>query len=80
MKDDHWLARPATIRRLWQAFIAILALTVVVELAIDAHPHFALERWFGFYALYGFLACAALILIAKGLGVVFKRRDDYYAD
>ena len=80
MNHDHWLARPRTLRRLWQAFIGVLVLTIVAEMAIVVHPHFAVESWFGFNALYGFLACAALILIAKGLGVLLKRRDDYYAD
>lgn len=80
MKDDYWLARAASIRRLWQAFIAVLALTAIAQLAVEVHPHFAAEGWFGFNALYGFLACAALILVAKGLGVFLKRRDDYYAD
>jgi len=78
--SDHWLTRPRTVRRLWQAFIAILALTVLAELAIDAHPHFAVERLFGFNALYGFLACAVLILLAKGIGLVVKRPETYYDD
>jgi len=78
--SDHWLTRPRTVRRLWQAFIAILALTVLAELAIEAHPHFAVERLFGFNALYGFLACAVLILVAKGIGLVVKRPDTYYDD
>ena len=80
MKDDHWLVRPGTIRRLWQILIAVLAATVLAQLAVEAHPHFAVEAWFGFNALYGFLACAALILVAKGLGVFIKRRDSYYDD
>ena len=78
--SDHWLTRPRTVRRLWQAFIAILALTVLAELAIEAHPHFAVERLFGFNALYGFLACAVLILLAKGIGLVVKRPETYYDD
>jgi hypothetical protein len=77
---NHWLVRPRTIRRLWQTFIAILALTVLAELVVAPHPHFAVERLFGFYALYGFLACAALILFAKALGVFVKRPDTYYDD
>lgn len=78
--SDHWLARPRTVRRLWQAFIAVLALTLLAELAIEAHPHFAVEGLFGFNALYGFLACAVLILVAKGIGLVVKRPDTYYDD
>ena len=78
MKDDHWLVRPGTIRRLWQILIAVLAATVLAQLAVEAHPQFAVEAWFGFNALYGLLACAALILGAKALGLAIKRREDYY--
>jgi hypothetical protein len=42
--------------------------------------HFEIEHLFGFYALYGFLACAALILIAKALGRLVKRDERYYDD
>jgi hypothetical protein len=76
--DDHWLVRPATIRRLWIAFIAILAATVLAGLFVDLHPHFAVEALFAFNAWYGFAACAALIFGAKAIGLVLKRRDDYY--
>lgn len=68
------------IRRLWQLFIAVLGLTLLAQLAVEPHAHFAFERVFGFHALYGFLACAALILVAKGLGLLLKRKDDYYGD
>ncbi|MFO1364256.1 MAG: hypothetical protein U1F45_17675 [Burkholderiales bacterium] len=78
--SDHWLVRPRAIRRLWELFIAVLALTVVAGLAIEAHPHFAVERLFGFSALYGFLACAVLILVARGVGLLLKRPDTYYDD
>jgi hypothetical protein len=69
-----------SLRRLWQLFAAVLGLTVLAGLAVDGHGHFALEGWFGFNALYGFLACAALILVARALGLVLKRPDNYYDD
>jgi hypothetical protein len=65
---------------IWKAFIVVLALTVIAQLFVEAHPHFAVERLFAWNALYGVLACAALILVAKGLGLLLKRRDDYYDD
>jgi hypothetical protein len=68
------------IRRLWAAFLAVLGLTLLAELAVEGHPHFEVERLFAFNALYGFLACAALILVAKALGLLLKRKDDYYDD
>jgi hypothetical protein len=76
--NDHWLVRPGSLRLIRRSFIAILVLTVLAELMVEAHPHFALERLFGFNALYGFLSCAALIAIAKALGFALKRRDTYY--
>jgi hypothetical protein len=68
------------IRRLWRLFVAVLVATVLAQLAVEPHPHFAFEAFFGFNALYGFFACAALIVLAKGLGVLLKRKDDYYGD
>lgn len=76
--SDHWLARPKTIRMLWRVFIAVLALTVLAELLAAHTAHFAVENLFAFNALYGFLACAGMILFARALGVLLKRRDDYY--
>jgi hypothetical protein len=78
--SDHWLVRPHTIRRLWQVSIASLALAVLAGLVVEAHPPFAVEALFGFNALYGLLACAALILVARAIGLVLKRPDDYYDD
>ncbi|GAB4174943.1 MAG: hypothetical protein Kow0020_10540 [Wenzhouxiangellaceae bacterium] len=75
---DHWLVRPATIRRLWWIFGLVLAATVLAQLAIEVHGHFGADGWFGFYAAYGFLSCVAMVLFAKLLGVVLKRPVDYY--
>ena len=67
-----------TARRLWQLFIVILAVTVAAQPFVEWHPHFAVERFFAFNALYGFLACGALILVAKAIGFLVKRPEDYY--
>ena len=66
------------VRRLWIAFLAVLVATVAAELFVSPEPHFAVERLFGWNAIYGFLACAAMILLAKALGLLIKRPDDYY--
>lgn len=78
--NEHWLTRPKTIRRLWWMFVLALASAVLAGLAVEPAPHFAVERLFGAYALYGFAACAALILVAKALGRYLKRPDTYYDD
>lgn len=77
--NRHWLVRPETIRRLWQGLIAVLALTLVAELFVHPHQPFTIANLFSFHALYGFLACVAMVLVAKGLGLLLKRPEDYYA-
>ena len=65
-------------RLAWTIFIAVLALTVAAQAFVQRHEAFEVERVFAWNALYGFLACAALVLVAKALGLLLKRRDDYY--
>jgi len=74
----HWLDEPKNVKLLWRLFLAVLAITVLAEPFAGLHPHFKVEALFGFHAWYGFLACAAMILIAKGLGLLLKRPDTYY--
>lgn len=75
----HWLDDPANVKKLWRGFLAVLALTVIAGAFVDLHPHFEIEKWFGFYAIYGFLACFLMIVGAKALGLFLKKPDSYYA-
>ena len=79
-QEDHWLVRPATIRKLWIVFSIILALTVVGQFFIKIKGYFGIDGWFGFGAVYGLLACVLMVVVAKILGVVLKRQEDYYDD
>lgn len=78
-QQDHWLVRPATIKKLWWGFSIVLALTVVAQLFIYVKGYFGVDSWFGFGAAFGFLSCLAMVLVAKGLGLFLKRGEDYYA-
>lgn len=40
--------------------------------------HFFWEKLPVFYALFGFAACIALIIVAKALGKLFIKRDENY--
>jgi hypothetical protein len=79
-QTDHWLARPATIRKLWIALIAFLALLLAGGAVFPVHPHFRLDGSFGFAAWFGFASCVVLVLGAKALAIFLKRPDTYYDD
>jgi len=74
----HWLVRPATIRKLWFGFSAVLALVVLAQAVIYVKGYFGVDGWFGFGAVYGFVSCLLMVLVAKLLGVVLKRPQEYY--
>lgn len=76
--DDHWLVRPATIRKLWWGLGIVLALTVAAQAVISIKGYFTVDGWFGFGAVFGFLACLLMVLGAKALGFLIKRDQDYY--
>jgi uncharacterized membrane protein len=76
--QQHWLTRTQTIRRLWVVFALILAATLAAQLFVAAEAHFDIERLFGFNAVYGFAACALMVIGAKAIGWLLKRPDDYY--
>ena len=78
--QDHWLARPTSIKLLWRVFAVVLAATVVAQVVIGVKGYFSVDGWFAFGAAFGFLSCVAMVLFAKALGLVLKRNTDYYDD
>jgi len=45
------------------------------------HAHTKAEHYFGFWAVYGFLSCLAIIFISKWFGHLgIMKREDYYGD
>ncbi|MEP6389203.1 MAG: hypothetical protein ABJ056_04680 [Halioglobus sp.] len=78
--DNHWLTRPSTIRLLWIGFSVVLSITVLLQLLIKVKGYFGVDGWFGFGAVFGFACCVAMVLVAKILGAVLKRPEDYYDD
>ena len=82
-QSKHWLYRSENLPKLWAIQIAVLVLALIPEFFIHHHPHFedsgvTIDASFGFYAWYGFLACAGMVALAKILGIFLKRKDDYY--
>jgi len=76
--EQGFFERPRTIRKLWILLYAVCGLTLITEFFMEREPHFGIDGFFGFYSALGFVACAALILFAKVIGYVLKRKEDYY--
>ena len=67
--------QPTVSRKFWIALWLTCGVSVLIEFLVHRHEHFI-----GFYVLLGFIACSGLILLAKGLGLFLKAKEDYYDD
>jgi hypothetical protein len=71
-----------TKKNLFHAFYVCLLALALAELSVllFLHPHvtFWWEEIPGFNAIYGFLSCIILVLVAKALGHWLKKEEDYY--
>ena len=79
-EKERWLDRRGNVDKIVRTIYAVCALLFLSDLAYHKHPHFAVESWFGFYGIYGFVSCVLLVLAAKELRRIIKRDEDYYDD
>ena len=60
---------------------AALALLVLVDMIFvdKEHAHTAAEHWPAFWAIFGFIGCAVIIIASKWFGHAgIMQREDYY--
>jgi len=70
---------PRNVKILLRCFYCSLLVLLVIEFFLHKHPYFAWEEWPEFYAVYGFVACVVLVVVAKYiLRPLVKRGEDYY--
>lgn len=77
-EPEYWLDSKANVDKLLLVFYAACAILFIIDIFIHKHGVFEIEHNFGFYAIYGFIGCSAVILGAKLLRVLVMRSEDYY--
>lgn len=67
------------VKKLLKIFFSCCVALFAIDLVVKRPAHMPWEEWPGFYAIYGFVACVILVLIAKYvLRPLVKRDEDYY--
>jgi len=74
----HVFDKPANVRRVLALLYAACALLLLADFVLHRHIDHPLESLPGFYAVYGFLGCVSLVLVAKELRRLVKRPENYY--
>ena len=67
-----WLDDPRNVDKVHYTLCVLCALSVAADFFYHRHYTFA------FHAIYGFVACVALVLAAKQLRKLVMRSEDYY--
>ena len=73
-----WLDSSENVTKLYRAVWAVGLALVGLDLIVHRHAETAFDGWFGFYGVYGFVACVSLVLTAKGLRRIVMRPEDHY--
>ena len=74
----YWLDEPGNVKKIIWALFAVCTALFLADAFYHKHSHFEAENFFGFYAIFGFVVCVALVLAAKGMRVFLMRSEDYY--
>ena len=77
-EKKYWLDNAGNVRKILYALYAVWMLLVLADFAYEKETHFEIEERFGFFGIFGLLACGGLVLAAKVLRVFLKREEDYY--
>ena len=77
-KKTYIFDNPRNVQRVVRGLLIICALLLGLDAVIHRHIYHPLEGIFGFYALYGFVACVVLVVLAKQMRKVLMRDEDYY--
>ena len=70
--------KPRNVRRVVLGLVGVCVILLSLDLVLHRHVSHPWEAMFGFYAVYGFVACVLLVLLAKEMRKVLIRNEDYY--
>ena len=79
-KKRHLFDDPLNVKRAIYLLYAICGISLLADFLVRRHVDYPWEGTIGFYAIYGFVACVLLVLIAKQMRKVLMRKEDYYDD
>lgn len=74
-----WVEKDANIVRMITVLAVLCAVLFVADFFAGRHPYFVLEGFYGFYAIYGFIAFSFIVVATKYLKRIIGRSEDYYA-
>ena len=77
-QKQYLFDKPRNVNRLLRGFYLVCAILLILDFVLHRHVIHSWDNIPGFYAIFGFVACVLLVLIAKEMRKVVMRKEDYY--
>ena len=77
-EKQYLFDKPENVNRLLRGFYILCGILFALDFVVHRHISHSWEHLPGFYAIFGFVACVLLVLIAKEMRKVLMRKEDYY--
>ena len=74
-----WLDNMRNVDRIVYTLYFTCAVLFLADFFYKKKTYLDLEDVPGFYAIYGFIMCAALVICARGMRVILMRNESFYA-
>lgn len=79
MSESSFFEQPRNINRMIGVLVVLCLVTVAADFFYEnPHPHFDIEKTFGFQAWFGFVSFVVIVFLGIGLRLVISRKEDYY--
>ena len=77
-EKQHIFDNPKNVKRLLHVLYAACAALFAADFILHRHSIHPWESAWGFYAIYGFIGCVVLVLVATQMRKLVMRDEDYY--
>jgi drug/metabolite transporter (DMT)-like permease len=77
-QKKHLFDNPRNVSLVVRGLYLVCIVLILLDFIVHRHISIEWERFPGFYGLFGFIACVAIVLIAILLRKALRRREDYY--
>ena len=76
--DASFFDKPSNVKIILYVFYTLCVILVALDFVVHRHIYLDFEEIPAFYAIYGFVACVVLVVLAKLMRLVLMRGEHYY--
>ncbi len=77
-EKKHVFDNPKNVKRVIWGLVIACAVVLAADFFVPRYVDHPWEAVFGFYGIYGFIACVVLVVVAKEMRKIVMRKEDYY--